>query len=388
MKRKLILLILALLVLAGSLGYYFYSKNGDTMSEAKPQADRSQSQASADILKLTDVEAKTIETKTSVLERKQYHNTLTLIGEVASDPDRIVDVPARLSGRLISVRYIEGNYVKKGQILAVVDSPELAKLRSAYHSAKTRMEAAKQNSARISRLLKMKLASEQEQIDAEANMNVIASELDSAKENLRVNGVAISDQTSGKYYVASPMTGVVLNRNAVQGTVVAGNQILATIGSIRELWFLAKLFENDLSKVEEGDKVRVHLNAYPEITFPGYLDHIGDKIDPGSRTVSARMVFKNPERKAKIGLYGEANVILDTKVGITIPEKSITKMQEENYVFVKIGKNEYRFQRIKTGSSEEDFVEVLEGLEVGDEVVTDGVFELKSILLKSTFGEE
>ncbi|WP_241893344.1 efflux RND transporter periplasmic adaptor subunit, partial [Listeria monocytogenes] len=118
----------------------------------------------------------------------------------------------------------------------------------------------------------MKLAAKQEEIDAEANLKVIAADLKASEENLRANGLEPSDETTGKYYIYAPIAGIVLNRNALPGAMIPGTQNLATNGNISELWFMAKIFEADLSKVAEGDKAGVILNSYPDLLFEGVLE--------------------------------------------------------------------------------------------------------------------
>ncbi|MCZ8155867.1 MAG: efflux RND transporter periplasmic adaptor subunit [Leptospira sp.] len=326
--------------------------------------------------------------KTIEVELSHFSKKIELLGETEAVPDSIIDVPARVSGRVTSVKFVEGDKIKKGQLLAVIDSPELARLRSAYQMAKTKNFAAEQNYERIKSLVQMNLSAKQELIDAESNLRIIRAEKSSAEENLRVNGLNINDEVSGIYHVIAPRSGLAISRNAILGSQVLGNQNLTTIAELSHLWFMAKIFENDLQNLSEGDKAYVVLNSYPDMKFEGSLNHIGEKVDPISRTIHARIVFKNQGGKGKIGLFGKAYIEISPKEGIKIPNKAIQKMNDKNFVFIQKSKNEYEWREIEIGSTIDDHIEVKSGVSLNEFVVIDGSFELKAIHFKSTYGDD
>ncbi|TGK95804.1 efflux RND transporter periplasmic adaptor subunit [Leptospira brenneri] len=379
MKKQNLILLTSILFI--SIAIYFWKLNQSKNSvESSPE--------SKEIVKLSLENRKNLNLETEVIQTESIQTKIELIGETEAVPDAIIDVPTRISGRITSVFFVEGDYIKKGQKLATIDSPELAKLRSSYLVAKSKFTAAEQNSVRIQSLVKMNLAAKQEFIDAEANFKVVESEKNAAEENLRANGLSIDNSASGVYTVIAPRSGLALSRNAVPGSMVLGNQILTTIAELSELWFQAKIFENDLKYLSEGDSGKIILNAYPDLEFDGTLEHIGEKVDPESRTVHARVVFTNKNRKAKIGLFGKAILMVNKRNGIQIPEESIQSYQDRKFIFLESKPNEFHWIEIKTGSTNDGKVEVLSGTQPGDLVVTKAAFELKAILFKSTFGGE
>lgn len=340
------------------------------------------------LLIVEESKAKNLQIHTLIAETSNFSPRIELLGETEAVPDAIIDVPARVSGRLTSVNFIEGDRIKKGQLLATIDSPELTKLRSNYMTAKTKYSAAEQNYERIKSLVKMNLAAKQELVDAESNVNVIRAEKISAEENLRVNGLGIADSVSGIYHVVAPRSGLAISRNAVPGSQILGNQTLTTIADLTNLWFQGKIFEGDLHYLKEGNAATVILNAYPDIAFSGKLNHIGEKVDPISRTIHARIVFKNVDRKGKIGLFGKASIEIEPKVGIKIPSLAIQTLNDKKYVFIKTGPNQFYWKEVVLGLNIDSETEIKSGLNSGDEIVTTGGFELKAILFKSTFGED
>ncbi|MCW7496638.1 efflux RND transporter periplasmic adaptor subunit [Leptospira levettii] len=377
MKINFKIILFSFLFLTGIIYFWQTSRNKPITQEVSTYKNT---------LHLTKEQREAISIEIELVSLKKIHTNIELIGETEAVPDDIMDVPARISGRVTSVYFVEGDTIQKGQKLAIIDSPELAKLRSSYLVAKSKYNAAEQNLTRISSLVKMNLAAKQEQIDAEANLRVIESEKNSAEENLRANGINIDNSSTGQYIVYSPRSGLALSRNAIPGSIVAGNQILSTIANLSNLWFQAKIYENDLKYLSEGIAADVILNAYPDLNFYGKLEHIGEKVDPESRTVHARVVFKNQNKKAKIGLFGRAILNVNERTGIQIPEIAIQSYQDSKYVFIESKPETYQWLEVSTGSTNDKMVEVISGLKEGDKVVTKGAFELKAILFKDTFG--
>lgn len=379
MKKQTILLLTSLLLVSISI-YLWKFRETNSISDITEE--------SKDVVKILEENRKNLSLEIEVAKTEPIETKIELIGETEAVPDAIIDVPARISGRITSVSFVEGDTIKKGQKLATIDSPELAKLRSAYLVAKSKYTAAEQNLNRISSLVKMNLAAKQELIDAESNLKVIESEKISAEENLRANGLTIDNSASGVYTVFSPRSGLALSRNAIPGSIVLGNQILTTIAELSQLWFQAKIFENDLKYLSEGIPGKIILNAYPDSEFEGILEHIGEKVDPESRTVHARLVFKNKNRKAKIGLFGKTILSVNGRNGIQISEVAIQSYQNKKYVFIESKTNEFKWNEITTGFTTDGKTEIISGINEGDRVVTNGAFELKAILFKSTFGGE
>lgn len=379
MKKQTILLIISLTIF--SIILFFWKIN-------KTKNDSEVAVESKNIVILSEENRKNLGIETEVIQLESIQTKIELTGETEAVPDAIIDVPARIPGRITSVFFVEGDHIKKGQKLATIDSPELARLRSTYLVAKSKFIAAEQNLIRIQSLVKMNLAAKQELIDANSNLNVLESEKNAAAENLRANGLSIDNSSSGLYTVFAPRGGISLSRSAIPGSIISGNQILTTIAELSHLWFQAKIFENDLKYLSEGDSGKIILNAYPDLEFPGVLEHIGEKVDPASRTVHARVVFKNSNRKAKIGLFGKAILSVNVRKGIQVPEESVQSYQDKKFLFIESKPNEFHWIEIQTGKTNDGQVEILSGVLTGEKVVIKSAFELKAILFKSTFGGE
>ncbi|MBE7412932.1 MAG: efflux RND transporter periplasmic adaptor subunit [Leptospiraceae bacterium] len=336
-----------------------------------------------------DTEIETIEVK-----RKDFQDTISVIGEISANPDNIRKIGARLAGRITSVNFKEGDHVKKGDTLITLDSPDASRLRSKFLGSLSRYTASQKNYSRLKELVTLRLAGEQEAINAESELRIMESELEADRENLRVYDIAIPNmakekkETIGNYEVRSPKSGIILSREAIVGGQVDANTNMGTVGDISEVWFIGKLFEKDISKIGTGENAIIQLNAYPNTKFEGRLTYIGIQIDPSSRTVNARIVLKNKKNLAKVGLFGVAEISAIEPEVISVPSYCLTEVNGKVGVFVEEKPGEYVFREVAIGRKSNTLVEIVSGISEREFVVRKGIFFLKSILLKSTFGAE
>jgi membrane fusion protein, heavy metal efflux system len=284
-------------------------------------------------------------------------------------------------------------------VLAVIESPEAARSKSKYLSTLSRVTAVQRNAKRIRELVVLKLAAEQEAINAESEFKIQEAELRADKGNLLALGIPVPDtndvgnvndgsgENSGRIEILSPLDGIILSREIVKGSQVDAITNLATVGNLDSVWFIAKLFEKDLGKVAEGDFAKVKLNPYPKEEFEGRLVYIGNQIDIGSRTVSGRIVIKNKNHFAKIGLFGTAELYTSDYNVLAVPTDAIAVMEGKDFVFIEEKPGEYRAREVRLGRRNSSLVEILSGLTAGEYIVDNGTFTLKSKFLKSTFGE-
>ena len=316
--------------------------------------------------------------------------TLSLPGEVSADPDRVARISSPSTGRLEQVTFREGSPVKKGDLLAVVRVPEIAKVRATRSATAARAQAMRANAQRLRALAKEGLGLEQDAVNAESEAAALEQESRSAAELLSTLGAGATGAAS--ISLRAPLGGTVVSRDAVVGQPVTDEQTLGTIANLDEVWFLARVFEKDLSRLKAGVEAEVHLNAYPNEHFAGTVEYIGQQIDPIGRTVTARVRVKNKNELLRIGLFGVSQISLSgpttSEPTLVVPQASITEIAGKSVVFVREAPNEFELHEVTLGRESLGRREVLAGLRENEEVVTDGVFSLKSIVLKGSFAED
>ena len=333
-----------------------------------------------------------IKTSSATLDRLPA--TLDLTGEIAADPDRSARLAARVPGRIVDVRVKEGDHVAKGQMVAVLESPELARARAGLASAQARAKAARLNADRLARLEAKSLAAGQEVAAASAEAAALEAEAAAARQTLDAFGQGADEAQGGsaRVTIRTPLAGFVLSRDAVQGQSVEPQHVIAVIGDLDRAYFLGRLFEKDLARVKLGAHAEVRLNAYPAEVFEGEIETIGRQLDPAARTVTARIVVRNHGDLVKVGLFGTARVVVGAAEGptrrVVVPLRAVMRVANKDVVFVLQPDGDFELHQVTLGHTADGRVELLSGLRANEEVVVEGGFTLKSAILKSTFGEE
>jgi membrane fusion protein, heavy metal efflux system len=329
--------------------------------------------------------------ETTTVTREALVVTVALPGEVAADPDLSAHVSSPIAGRIERVNFREGSVVQKGETLAVIRVPDLGKLRATLAATLAKAKAARASANRLKDLMQQRLTSEQSYLDAIAHADVLDVEAIAASEQISALGMTSGGHPS-QLILRAPTAGTVVVRKAVVGQPVTADEVIAEIVDLTELWFLGRVFEKDLGRLELGANVEVELNAYPKERFSGAVEYIGQQVDPVARTVTARIRLKNRNNLLRVGLFGSAyastNEERSREMRLVVPRSALTEVAGKPVVFVKHKDDDYELHELTLGEAAGGKVQVIAGLHEGEQVVTEGVFTLKSAVLKTTFAEE
>lgn len=335
-------------------------------------------------------------------EKRRLAATVDLNGQVVADPDHIAELGARAAGRVVKVLVREGDTVRAGQTLAVVTSSELAKQRATYAAVSAKAVAARKNAARLRSLVSQRLGADQDAVTAEAEAAALEAERDAAAQLIHAMGAPLTTSGEGDaslLVLSSPISGQVIQRDAVPGQMVEPSRTLITVADLSKIWFQAQLFEKDLAQVAEGAAAEVRLNGYPNKVWKAQVVRVASQVDPQSRTLAARMAVEDPDQKMRLGLFGKARVsVVTDQAGkppgeegaetVVVPLSAVTDVGERKVVFVRQPDGDYELHEVTLGQSAGSFVPVLSGLRAGEQVVVSGVHTLRSVVLRATMKEE
>lgn len=367
-------------------------REGPAPSSSAKQADHADEAAHDALPKRVRLEPQVIadaKIKTAPVTREVLAATIDLPGEVSSDPDKTAKVSPLVGGRIESVNFTEGQAVKKGDVLAILKVPELGKAKAAFTAKAAKAAAARANADRLQALAEKRLAAAQEVLTAKAEADALEAEARADAEQLGALGTG-----SGGTQLAlrAPVGGVVISRDAVVGQPVTSDQVIATIADLSEVWFLGRVFEKNLGQIRIGAPAEVQLNAYPKEAFAGSIEYLGQQVDPTARTVVARIRIVNRRHLLRLGLFGVARVGTGEEdagrpTAIVVPQTAVTEIGQKHVLFVREADGDFDLHEVVLGDAALGKVQVLSGLREGELVVVEGVFTLKSAVLKSTFGE-
>lgn len=314
---------------------------------------------------------------------------LAVTGTIVYDANRVSHIGSRTSGRIVAMRADLGARVRRGQVLALLESAEVGQIRAEERQAEELVQIARENFAREERLADQGISSRKELLDAEAELRRNEAALRSAETKLRVLGAGHG--TGGQFGVAAPFAGIVVARDASLGEMAEPADTLFTVADLSRLWIELDVFERDLARVKAGQPVEIAVTAYPGRTFPGRIVYVGDVLDRVKRTVRARVEIVNADGVLKPGMFATANI--QTGGGgpavAVVPQGAIQDLEGRKVVFVPGDRpGEFRALPVELGATlDGDRVIIRRGLAPGSPVVTAGAFALRSELSKDEVGE-
>lgn len=319
---------------------------------------------------------------------------LSLPGEVTLNADRLVHIVPRVPGVAAEVYKNLGDQVKAGELLAVIESRELADLKAAYLAAYERAGLAQSSFAREEGLWQRKISAEQEYLSAKRDLAEAQIALRAGEQKLHALGFTeqylaqlprLPHDSFTRQEIVAPIDGTIIDKHIVLGEVIKDDRECFILADQSSVWVTLNVYQNDLARVQVGQEVVI--SAGPSLQAKGTISFVSSLVSEQTRTTVARVVLANPAGQWRAGLYVMGQVLVDEpQVALLIPQESLVRLEGAAAVFVKTAEG-YRPRTVMVGRSNGTQVEVLSGLTAGQTYVTRGAFLLKSELEKPT-GEE
>jgi Cu(I)/Ag(I) efflux system membrane fusion protein len=301
--------------------------------------------------------------KSEAATLRMLDKTIRAVGRIEIDERRTYTIAPKFEG-WVERLYVNtsGQSVSKGQPLFDVYSPELISAQREYALA-TQGETS------------LKEADD----DAKNSMKQLAA---ASLARLRNWGIA-DDQIKQLAYgeakrsltFFAPVSGIVLEKKAVQGMRFMPGEMLYQIADLSSVWVMAEVAEQDIGSVKAGSVAQVNIAAYPDKHFEGKVDFIYPTLNTATRTVQVRVELANPNGLLKPAMFAsmELAVFHGGKV-LTVPASAVIDSGIRQIVLVQLTEGRFEPRTVKLGSRSEDYVEVLEGIAEGEQVVTSANF--------------
>ena len=300
-----------------------------------------------------------------------------------------------VSGIVRSVRAELGQTVGRGQTLAVVSSNELAETQSRYITAFAELDEHHKHHRRTEKLVAIGAASREEFETATTKLKTAEADVANQRQKLlllglspqRVNSLNTSSQVSSEVAIPSPASGSVTTRTVNPGEVIEANKELLRITDLSSVWVVGQVYEKDLGRVVVGSGASVTSDAYPGRIFRGRVSYVDPRVDPATRTAQVRIELANPGQALKLGMY--VNIAFATIGGAentvaVVPVAAVQNINNQQTVFLATNDpNVFVLRPVRLGPESNGYYPVLEGLAVGDRIVTEGSFLLRAEWLKT-----
>jgi cobalt-zinc-cadmium efflux system membrane fusion protein len=316
-------------------------------------------------------------------------------GVVQPNAYRETPVVSLVGGIVRSVSAELGQGVGRGQALVVVFSNELADAQSRYLAALAELDEHHKHHARTTKLVEIGAASREELEVATTKLRSDEAEVASLRQRLvllglspqRVNALRSSSQISSEVTLPSPVSGTVTSRTANPGEVVEANKELLRVTDLSSVWVVGQVYEKDMGRIRVGSGASVTSDAYPGRVFRGRVSYVDPRLDPATRTAQVRVELANPGQALKLGMYVQiafATVGGSEATVPVVPASAVQNINSQQVVFVSTSEpNVFVMRAVRLGAESNGYFPVLEGLSVGERVVTEGGFGLRAEWLKT-----
>ncbi len=340
---------------------------------------------------LTPQQVKDAKIEVQPIAEQDVDDTILTSGRVTLEDLRSAHIYTPVTGRVVKIVAGLGTRVKKGDPLAVIESPDIGNAVSDVHKAEADLIAAEHDFKRKKELFEQKAGSAADQEASEDNWRKATAEVERARQKAYLLRAGNVDNVTQTYTLPSPIDGEVLTMNINPGMEVQGQysggatQELFTIGEIDKVWVIGDLYEMDLARVAIGAPAGVRTVAYPDKVFKGQVDWVSGMLDPNTRTAKVRTTFDNPDRLLRPEMYVTIQISVEQKKALAIPRNALLRLGEYKVVFVQVGDDNgfLKFERLPVDVDEGEssqWLEVKHGLELGQRVVVSGAILLSQKL--------
>ncbi len=320
---------------------------------------------------------------------------VSVTGRLAWSEDATVRVFPPVAGRIVALHGPVGARIAAGDLLAEISSPDYGQAQSDAARSAADLAAAQRNRERAARLYERGAAPRKDLDAADADLTRARAEASRTSARLARWGGdvgSIADPARGLdqlFRLTSPLPGVVVERNANPGQEARPDATvpLFVVTNPRTLWVWLDVTERDLALLRPGDRLAIRTAAWPDRTFEGRLELVGDALDPATRTVRARGAVENSAGLLKAEMYVDVEVSGKSPQAATVvPARAILTDGGGRVCFVAAGPARFRKTKVTVGPERDGKVPILSGLPEGAQVVTDGSLLLSS--LYSSAGEK
>lgn len=369
MKKALILLLTATLI-AGC-------NKDDKNTVAAPPADPALVTPAPELL---------AQLKLAPLSTQPVAETLRVAGRIDFDEQRLARIGATITGRVTDIDALLGQEVKKGEVLARLNSSELSTQQLAYLRARAQLELNRRNAERAKSLFEADVIGAAELQRRQSEFQISAAETRAASDQLQLLGVtpasierlgqqgAVNSLTP----VVSTLNGHVVERKLAQGQVVQPADALFVVADLSRLWAVAQVPEQQVNQVKVGQSVSIEVPALGNEKLVGKLIYVGQTINPETRTVLVRTELDNRDGRLKPAML--ASMLIEARAieRQVVPASAVVRENDEDHVFVAQGDGAFLLTKVKLAPEQGGQRVVLSGLKGDEKLVVDGAFHLNN----------
>jgi cobalt-zinc-cadmium efflux system membrane fusion protein len=341
----------------------------------------------------TEIKPQELKAANVVIEKvgpARMKNVIELPATIALNADMTAHVVPRVDGVVAEVRKNLGDHVRRGEVIAILSSGDVATAKEAYIESIHRLELARVSAEREEALFKKKISPEEDYLIRKHALEEAKLTYQASAQRLAALGIPADEVrrlSTGQgnlatYVIRAPLTGVVIAKHVTVGEAVEATKNIFTVADLSSVWTDITVPPNQLSAVRTGQQVIVHWDDQ-DLQVAGTVTYVEALVGEQTRSARARVVIPNPNGVWRPGLF--VNVHLtenETTVPMAVKAEALQTFRDWDVVFIKAG-DLFEARPLELGRREGEWVEVLSGLSPGMEYAAKNSFVVKADVMKS-----
>lgn len=295
----------------------------------------------------------------------QLPHVLETTGQIAFDDRRVANIISRVAGRIENVRVSQWDFVRQGQPILTLYSPDFMTAEAEYLQAKAAAPALGGGSA--------------------DERQFAQSMVEAATRKLELLGITLPQiqaikSAAPSFVMRAPISGTVVQNLALRGSAVNPGDVLYSLGTLDDVWITGDIYEDELARVRVGQPLQAITTAYPSEVFRGTVERISPTVDPNTHTLQVRCRVTNPGHKLKPQMLAQVRIIVPAREAIIMPLDALVFETDAYFVYVEAGNDRFERRRVTVGSwNQEGYARVAQGLKPGDRVVTGATMQVNEL---------
>ena len=308
------------------------------------------------------------------VEMRDVPHAMIFPATVEADPARTANVLPAVAGKLVELKVGLGDHVSRGQLLAVIDSGDLAQAYADADKARDALELAQKGLARARAVQQAGGAAVKDLEAAQSGYNQALAESRRAKARLlALGGTAAAQATARPMQVRAPLSGYVTALSVSPGTYLNDpTAAMMTIANLDAVWITANVPESDVGLVAKGQSVDATLSAYPDRVFHGQVSFVSPVLQADTRRDMVRVAVANPDGRLKPNMFAQASFNIPQPAQVFVPESALLMNNDNTTVFVEVAPCAFERRTVELSYDETAGARVVKGLKAGDRVIVKG----------------
>jgi cobalt-zinc-cadmium efflux system membrane fusion protein len=395
MLRRVILAIPAVIIVAA----LFLIGPFKPSPGVKPAAETAEGAVPSEPPQAVDLsEALARRLKVEPIAMRDFEVFKTSVGTINFNENMQVQVFSQYQGKIIRAFYNVGDDVRQGDILFTIDSPDLLQAESTLLAAAGVLELQKRTLARLTGLVKAGGTAQKDVDQAASDQQTAEGNFKAAKDAVRIFGRTDDEieqilsvrRVESTLKVASPISGRIVTRNAAPGLLTQPGVPPPPfeVADVETMWMIANVIETDAPAYKLGQDVDVSVLAYPDKVFKGHVTNLGSTIDPNSRRQLVRSEIDDPEHLLRSGMFASFRIRVGGPIrSLAVPSSGVIREGDGTMkVWMTADRRRFSKRTVNVGIEQDGWSQILDGLQPGETVVTEGSGLLNNILLTGREG--